>query len=887
MDIDFKGFLDSDYNNSVLAKFEFRTYISEELNIQIPRENMYPTKNSANITENMKKTPSESTSEYDQLVSNKLSNPLLKIPLTQYGWKREIVSRTTNNSLKNRMYDVYYYSPEGKKLRSSTQILDYLPMDSDLHSGHFSFSKGLIGLDSDVEWVRDAKIRVSSPMITKPIKDKDTNKHTQSKSKESKVTKKLSPQNPNKRRKSKASLYEEEDSLDSVWAPSIPGTTHEAMQNPLTCSILCPAALGCIPTLQCTSCLCLYHPQCLNLDTDTQYYKYVCPNCKKKIQEEEDELKKIKEAKASLKVPITSSDSKVIIAPKPSETLITFTSKVIPSTIQRKTVEKVVRPPIRPLAPVPTHNNAINVVTNQGTKREAPMQTLIQYGKKRFIVVPRQVASTFGRTTSLAGIGGKKVCENQMPVTTKALPVPNMPGLVLSVPKTQFFVLQNGKMETMTPKTVNEQLESLGPTASTKKPITSKLKENVLSVGSNGFHILIQIFRYLPLCDLLRAAQVNQLFYAASRHYSLWKTIQLKNIHVTDWDKFARCLNKNDTETISFNKMIAKTDPEDVKVMWRSIQEALGKISSLRELDLSRCAGPEISIIKQCLHLKRFSCTFDKKCLLDFYGFSSIQNLTHLYIRGFELNKTIGLKVLHIHVLSKLKHLTHLALTSVKQSSHDTNWAMFLADMTQLEWLELGACTNFTNEFVRDALSQLCLLNHLRLEMVTELIANNVLNTISAFPHLSRLELINFDINDGFEESFSKCTNLRSVLIIPTYIKQSAVTMQRMVIALSSMNHVLKRVVWGLTRELLKVTEMLVAQQESLLDPSFDCTDCVPIMPRIHFDTSHGEARKPTQVEVISVDRLKSLLTKELPSVEVKLIRIPYASTSKQFLPIE
>ncbi|XP_017304939.1 uncharacterized protein LOC108254465, partial [Diaphorina citri] len=78
--------------------------------------------------------------------------------------------------------------------------------------------------------------------------------------------------------------------------------------------------------------------------------------------------------------------------------------------------------------------------------------------------------------------------------------------------------------------------------------------------------------------------------------------------------------------------------------------------------------------------------------------------------------------------------------------------------------------------------------------MVTELIANDILNTIATMPHLDTLELINFDVKPGFEESFSRCICLRHVLIIPTYIKQSAVTVQRMVIALSSMNHILTRV---------------------------------------------------------------------------------------------
>lgn len=951
---DFKGFRLHDYNSSLADKTHFQNLVSEiytDIEIEPSRAStlsietsMLPSETikiasdvhdqllgnkstnplSATTTNPMSpcETNKMASEGHDQLLANKLTNPLLKIPLTQYGWKREIVCRTTNSPeiTSKRMYDVYYYSPTGKKLRSCTQIADYLlSLDTDLSGAHFSFSKGVIGLSSDVEWVRGAKSKPDS--VQSLNSNKDIGKTIQSKSITSKPARKIT-QNPKKRRLSKVSLYddvsksslnedidskrskaplsEDDDSMDCDWSPTIPGTTRETMGNPLICSILCPAALGCIPTLQCTSCLCLYHPQCLNLDPDVTYHKYVCINCKKKIQDEENELHAKKEqTKTIIKITKTSSDQKVPVTktvsnPKaPKSAVISFTSKVVPKFPQK--TQKIKPPytssmpslpytinipskPLRPLAPVPTHNNSINVLPKPASKLEVPMQSIIQFGNKKFIAVPKQALNSILKNVPSSITDSKKSSENQLPVINRTPTVPVLP-------KTQFYVLKNGQMQSLLP--INNQAPFASSTL-TNKSCSSIANKNFLSLGCSGFHTLIKIFSYLPLCDLLRAAQVNQLFYAASRHYSLWKTVYLKDIYVKDWDKFTRCLNKNDTQVINFNKMIAKTEPEDVKIMWRSINEALGKIPTVCHLDLGRCAGPEIIIIKQCLNLTKFTCSFNKKSLLDFYGFSAVQNLTHLYIRGFELSKTIGLKVLNIHTLSKLKHLTHLALTSVKQNSQDTNWAMFLADMPQLEWLELGECTNFTNEFVKNALSKLVLLKHLRLEMVTEVIANDVINTIATLSHLNTLELINFDVKLGFEEAFCKCKNLRSVLIIPTYIKQSAVTVQRMVLALSGMNHTLKRVVWGLTMELLKVTEMLVTQHHFPLEPGVDSTNCVPIMPKIRLELENSpETKKTAQVEVITVDQLRDMLAKEIPLVEVKLIKVPYVSTLKQFIPLK
>lgn len=924
---EFKGFQVEDYNNSLGGKNKFQNVISEIYSDLIFKSSGTD-KTSSETSMSSSDVYKPATETHDQLLANKLTNPLLKIPLTKYGWKREIVCRTTTNSPEissKRLYDVYYYSPLGKKLRSCTQITDYLAtIESDLTGAHFSFSKRVIGLSSDVEWVRDAKSKPEKSDNVQSLstnKEKDLTKPIQRKSVTIKPVKR-----PKKRRLSKVSLYDDDDYDDDEYESkgkvckssleenidtkssraslseddgmdwTIPGTTHETSETPLTCSILCPLALGCIPTLQCTSCLCLYHPQCLNLDPDITYPKYVCINCKKKIQEEEKELNSKKEPNTktkNIKITRPSSDQKVpvitaAIKNPPKKPTISFTSKILPKipvsksikikpnvnyNVSRPVINYTINKPLRPLAPVATHNNSINVPYKTGSKLNVPMQSIIQFGNKKFIAVPKKALNSIVTNAPSKVTDSKNSCENQLPNSMKSSSQPHL------------YILKNGQLQPI----VHVEKSTNKPASLTSSTLTNKSSnENVLSLASSGFHILVNIFRHLPLCDLLRAAQVNQLFYAASRHYSLWKSVHLTDNYVKDWEKLARCLNKNDTEVINFNNMITKTEPDDIKTMWRSISEALGKISTLRHLDLGKCAGPEIIIIKQCLSLTHFTCSFNKKSLLDFYGFSAVQNLTHLYIKGLQLSKAIGLKVLNIHNLSKLEHLTHLALTSVKQNSQDTNWAMFLADMPQLEWLELGECTNFTNEFVNNALSKLVGLKHLRLEMVTELIANDIVNAISTLPCLNTLELINFDVKSGFEEAFCKCINLRHVLIIPTYIKQSAVTVQRMVIALSGMNHILKTVVWGLTLELLKVTEMLVTQHQFPLEPGVDCTNCVPIMPKVRLETENSsETKKSAQVEVITVDQLRDRLAKEIPSVDVRLIKVPYMNTLSKYLPVK
>ncbi|KAG8226266.1 hypothetical protein J437_LFUL004823, partial [Ladona fulva] len=55
-----------------------------------------------------------------------VNNPAFKVPFT-LGWKREVVFRSTVDGGANnkRLADIYYYTPTGKKMRSSREIMEY------------------------------------------------------------------------------------------------------------------------------------------------------------------------------------------------------------------------------------------------------------------------------------------------------------------------------------------------------------------------------------------------------------------------------------------------------------------------------------------------------------------------------------------------------------------------------------------------------------------------------------------------------------------------------------------------------------------------------------------------------------------------------------------
>lgn len=79
----------------------------------------------------------------------------------KYGWRRELVFRANfdgKQKIENKG-EVYYHTPNGKKLRTKADIVAYLRKDQDLDIGDFTFAKESIGMPPDQEIVRNAKLQ--------------------------------------------------------------------------------------------------------------------------------------------------------------------------------------------------------------------------------------------------------------------------------------------------------------------------------------------------------------------------------------------------------------------------------------------------------------------------------------------------------------------------------------------------------------------------------------------------------------------------------------------------------------------------------------------------------------------------------------------------------
>lgn len=91
--------------------------------------------------------------------STNISSPLLKAPFKD-GWRREVVYRATVDPGTKTLCDVYYYAPDGKKLRSGREVSEYLDKTVSPYTvENFTFFKEPIGMDAQQEMLRHAKQR--------------------------------------------------------------------------------------------------------------------------------------------------------------------------------------------------------------------------------------------------------------------------------------------------------------------------------------------------------------------------------------------------------------------------------------------------------------------------------------------------------------------------------------------------------------------------------------------------------------------------------------------------------------------------------------------------------------------------------------------------------
>ncbi|XP_064075080.1 uncharacterized protein LOC113396478 [Vanessa tameamea] len=861
-----------------------------------------------------------------------MSAPALRVPLER-GWRRELVYRAVGASAdasSRRNADIYYYTPHGKKLRSTREVAEHLS-GTGLTLENFSFFKEPLGIDDpEKEIIRDAKVirRVESPVPAAPPPVLDgkrtpkpkppkgaspepaTHKSPPAKLKVKSMGSRLSSNGtttPKQVKKAPAPQQQPQaqpqqqmpapadNNNTAAWKkprgplplqpqprpvqpvqpvqPAHPAptahTTHAAhpthsahtahpahvphspaaqaserepvpvhhhqvprqVQQP--CSMAC--GRGAVPSLACAACLCLYHPACVGC-AHAAPDRFLCKNCRKSTS-------------PPLEPPVVHNKTGVT------------TSVTHPQLI-----------------------TALPNMSNTGARRlPVPVPTKVPKNDKR-VLLRMKVA------------GGGPDGERVWAVAKGAPPRPALPQSLAVLNGRRFIVVARASPHCEAPKALRARALANGaasPPAAPAPPAQSPRRRGRPRVDDadhfTAFHtraraadynVAVQIFQYLGMRDVARCARVCRLWRQLASAPALWRHVRMKNSHVSDWGGLCAALKSHGTRWLDLRKMLL---PPNDTVFWDHFAEHIGSVDTLERLELCRCPARAVEAACERLPgLRALAAPAIRDARLDPAPLARLPRLELLRLKSLT-----GLSLTRdLHSLSSLSRLQHLSLTSIKE----LGWCAceVVGQLEQLESLELGECS-FGGSFAT-ALGKLVKLRRLRLERgVSHCAAPALLRALSALPKLTRLELVNFDVKVGFDDALAECKNIQRLLIIPTYVSQSATTNKQVLSGVLRLKDTLTHLMWGVTIELLRVTELFIDQCEAGEGEGKrrDVGECIPVLkpvPGCRLPDDHRTVVGPPQVEILPIPTLQRLLSAQLPNTKLKLLRIPFHATWRQSL---
>lgn len=351
----------------------------------------------------------------------------------------------------------------------------------------------------------------------------------------------------------------------------------------------------------------------------------------------------------------------------------------------------------------------------------------------------------------------------------------------------------------------------------------------------------------------------------------------MKNSQVNDWSGLANTLQRNETKHLDLRKMLVASDTEQ---MWQQFASNIGKVTNLETIDLCRCsASVVVGLFESNPSLRVLNAVAIKTDHLDLDNLSRLTELRELRLRSLN---TMTLS--NVRSLEGLTQLTHLSLTSATLSETDS--LTVIGRLENLESLELGECQKLGGSFA-ESLKCLRKLEKLRLERGTDHCCTfDILDALATLPNLTQLELVNFDIKPHFDEHLRKCRTIKRLLIIPTYISQSATTNNVILSGILFLEEHLEQLTWVVTLELLRVTELYVDQCDVSPRDRRQVEDKIPVLkpvPGLSEEDQQNESNVDVpQVEILSLSKVENILSKHLPSLRYSILKVPYSATWRQ-----
>ncbi|XP_035895824.1 uncharacterized protein LOC118504877 isoform X3 [Anopheles stephensi] len=406
---------------------------------------------------------------------------------------------------------------------------------------------------------------------------------------------------------------------------------------------------------------------------------------------------------------------------------------------------------------------------------------------------------------------------------------------------------------------------------------TGRHPSNFLSDVSAGYTCLMLSFNYLKVQELLRACSVCRMWNHLGNHPRFWKTVRMKNSYISDWAGMIAKLRKNGTKHLDLRKVLNVGSNDE---MWQSFNDHIGQADQIEVIDLCRCSSSVVgNLLRSNPNLRVVNALAIKNDPIDFVNFEHGVRLEELRLKSSAAISLEG----DLHQLAALRNLKHLSLTSISKLGSTSIEA--LGCLVLLESLELGECTEMGSNLA-SVLTKLTSLKRLRLEKGQENCDMfTILNGISKVSSLTQLELINCDVKLGFDRHIVNCTNVKKLLLIPTYVSQSAATNRMVLKGIIKLHQTLETVIWAITVELLRVTELYI--DANVEDAESQMGGSIPILKPVPGSDDPPSAvgsqlDLPEEVEIVPLKRVDSILKRKVPNTKLQILKIPFNNTWKQ-----
>ncbi|XP_025203765.1 uncharacterized protein LOC112600685 isoform X2 [Melanaphis sacchari] len=423
---------------------------------------------------------------------------------------------------------------------------------------------------------------------------------------------------------------------------------------------------------------------------------------------------------------------------------------------------------------------------------------------------------------------------------------------------------------------------------------------------------LRHVFKHLKTNELLSASRVCTAWHIIAMNKFLWQNVRLKNSMVYDWERFVDSIDQQRTDTLDTRRMLIPVKIEEFENFWLNFAKAMKRAQKLKFIELYRCPThvvediiyslPQLEILN-ATSIKNPNVTKEAKNTNDFMVLNlnylgQMTKLTELRLKGLT-----GIKLTSLPSFGNLVNLNKFSLTSIKSFPNDI--CQSLDTITDnIEFLEIGDCDCLPSDFAL-SLKRFVNLKSLRLENCCgkwESFAQDVFTVIRGLEKLTILELINIEFSNCVEDELEKCLGIKALLIIPAYVSQSATTNCHLIDCLKKLSKTLTHLVWGLTHELLRVTDLFITQyqqnQHSIgynleLSHTKETTNNIPILRTRKPRQRPGDEPAPEKdkdkdksdnVDILSVPALEKLLDTMMPDAKTKVIKVPFSGTVRVYL---